>query len=168
MTFFELWGEAVVVASCIAAATGCFVLNRRVQRLASTERGIGKAVSEMSRSVGQFEELLVAAEGSTREASTILDEQLVQARRLVARLEMLGGAAPRTGTTSKPSPRPAAPADPLADIVPKGAAAATPTGQPGAGATMSNGSAQKRLADLAQRRATTATAAAGLGRGPQA
>ena len=168
MTLLELWGDAVVVASCIAAAIGCFVLNRRVQRLASTERGIGKAVSEMARSVGQFEELLVAAEGSTREASTILEEQLAQARRLVARLEMLAGAAPRTGATSKTPPRSAAPADPLADVVPKGAAVAAPTGQPGADATVSNGTAQKRLADLAQRRATIATAAAGLGRSPQA
>lgn len=105
MTLLELWGDAVVVASCIAAAIGCFVLNRRVERLASTERGIGKAVSEMARSVGQFEELLVAAEGSTREASTILEEQLAQARRLVARLEMLAGAAPRTAATSKAPPR---------------------------------------------------------------
>lgn len=168
MTILELWGEALIVASCIAAATGCFVLNRRVQRLASTERGIGKAVSEMSRSVGQFEELLVAAEGSTREASTILDEQLAQARRLVARLEMLGGAAPRTGTASKTPPRPAAATDPLADIVPKGGAVAAPTEQPGAGATMANGSAQKRLADLAQRRATIITDGTGLGRSPQA
>jgi hypothetical protein len=166
MTILELWGEALIVACCIAAATGCFVLNRRVQRLASTERGIGRAVSEMSRSVGQFEELLVAAEGSTREASTILDEQLAQARRLVARLEMLGGAAPRTGTTSKTPPRPAA--DPLADIGPKGGAVAAPTGQPGAGATMAHDSAQKRLADLAQRRATTVAGGTGLGRSPQA
>ena len=122
----------------------------------------------MARSVGQFEELLVAAEGSTREASTILEEQLAQARRLVARLEMLAGAAPRTGATSKAPPRSATPADPLADVVPKGAAVAAPTGQPGADATVSNGTAQTRLADLAQRRATIATAAAGLGRSPQA
>ena len=68
MTLLELLGEAVIVASCIAAAIGCFVLNRRVRLLASTERGVGKAVSEMSRSVGQFEKLLVAAEASAREA----------------------------------------------------------------------------------------------------
>jgi hypothetical protein len=50
MTFFELLellSEAILIASCIAAALGCFALNRRVGRLASTERGIGKAVSEM-------------------------------------------------------------------------------------------------------------------------
>jgi hypothetical protein len=165
MTLPELLIETVVVAACIAAAIGCFVLNRRVRRLASTERGIGKAVSEMSRSVGQFETLLVAAEASAREASTILDEQLAQARRLVARLELLGGAAPRTAATPQ---KPAAPADPLADVVPKGASVAAPTAHPAAGGATSNGTAQKRLADLAQRRATSASAAAALGRSPQA
>jgi hypothetical protein len=168
MTPFELLGDAIVVASCIAAAIGCFVLNRRVRHLASTERGIGKAVSEMSRSVGQFEELLVAAEESTREASTILDGQLAQARKLVARLEMLGGAAPRAAATPKTPQRSAAPADALADVVPKGASVAAPTGQPADGGAILNGAAQKRLADLAQRRATIANAAACLGRGPQA
>jgi hypothetical protein len=168
MTVLELLGETVVVASCLAAAIGCFVLNRRVRRLASTERGIGKAVSEMARSVGQFEKLLGAAEGSAREASTILDEQLAQARKLVARLEALEGAAPRSAAASKRSQGSATPPDRLADVVPKGAAVAATTGQPGADATGPNGIAQKRLADLAQRRATIATAAAGLGRSPQA
>jgi hypothetical protein len=164
MTFLELLSEAVVVAASVAAASGCFVLNRRVRRLASTERGIGKAVSEMSRSVGQFETLLVAAEQSTREASTILEEQLAQARKVVARLEMLAGAAPRPAAPQ----RSAAPADPLAEVVPKGASVAAPSGQPTAGGSTPNGSAQKRLADLAQRRATIANTAAGLGRSPQA
>jgi hypothetical protein len=164
MTFLELLSEAVVVAACGMAAIGCFVLNRRVRHLASTERGVGKAVSEMSRSVGQFETLLVAAEKSTREASTILDEQLAQARKLVARLEMLAGAAPRSVA---PSQKAGAPADPLADVVPRGAVA-TPARQPGAGVAMSNGGAQQRLADLAQRRMASADAALDLGRGPRA
>lgn len=168
MTSLELLSEAVVIAACIVAAIACFVLDRRVRRLASTERGIGKAVSEMSRSVGQFETLLVAAEESTREASTILDEQLAQARKLVARLEMLGGAAPRGAATPETRPKSAASADPLADVVPKGASMAAPTGQPAAGGATPNGTAQKRLADLAQRRATIANAAAGLGRSPRA
>jgi hypothetical protein len=166
MTFLELLSEAVVVAACVAAASGCFVLNRRVRRLASTERGIGKAVSEMSRSVGQFETLLVAAEQSTREASTILDEQLAQARKVVARLEMLAGAAPRPATPQ--APQRSATADPLAEVVPNGAAVAAPGGQPAAAGATPNGTAQKRLADLAQRRAPIANTAAGLGRSPQA
>jgi hypothetical protein len=157
MTSLELLQEAVVVAACVAAAIGCFVLHRRVRHLASTERGIGKAVSEMSRSVGQFETLLVAAEESTREASTILEEQLAQARKLVARLEMLAGAAPRAGAPRVPQ-KPASPADPLADVAPKGAATA--------GGATSNGTPGMRLADLAQRRASIAAAAAG--RAPQA
>jgi hypothetical protein len=169
MTFLELLSEAVIVAACSAAAIGCFVLNRRVSRLASTERGIGKAVSEMSHSVSQFETLLVAAEESTREASTVLDEQLVQARKLVARLEMLSGAAPRTAAatleTSRKSP---ASADPLADVEPRGATMTAQTGQPAAGGPTSNGTAQNRLAELAQRRATITTAAADLGRRPRA
>jgi hypothetical protein len=165
MTLPELLIEVLVIAACIAAATGCFILNRRVRHLASTERGIGKAVSEMSRSVDQFERLLVAAEGSTREASTILDEQLAQARRLVARLEMLAGAAPRAAAAPQ---KVAASADPLADIVPKGAGVAGPTPPSAASGPMSAGTAQKRLADLAQRRAASADVAAGAGRGAQA
>jgi hypothetical protein len=167
MTLFELLSETVLVAACAAAAIGCFVLSRRVRRLASTERGIGKAVSEMSRSVGQFETLLVAAEESTREASTILDEQLTQARKLVARLERLGGAAPRTAASPEAPSKPAASADPLADVVPKGASGAASTGAWAAGEATSNGTAQTRLASLAQRRAAMTSAAAGLGRGPR-
>jgi hypothetical protein len=167
MTFLELLTEAVVVAACGVAAIGCFVLNRRVRRLASTERGIGKAVSEMSGSVGRFETLLVAAEESTRETSAILDEQLAQARKLVARLETLTGAARRTATAEAPL-KPASSADPLADVVPKGAPVSAPTGPRAAAGPTSNGAAQKRLADLAQRRATIANAAAGLGRSPRA
>jgi hypothetical protein len=165
MTFLELLSEVVVVAACGMAAIGCFVLNRRVRHLASTERGVGKAVSEMSRSVDHFETLLVAAEKSTREASTILDEQLAEARKLVARLEMLAGAAPRSVA---PSQKAGAPADPLADVVPRGVSVATPTRQPAAGVATSNGGAQQRLADLAQRRMASADAAVDLGRGPRA
>jgi hypothetical protein len=165
MTFLELLSEAVVVAACGMAAIGCFVLNRRVRHLASTERGVGKAVSEMSRSVGQFETLLVAAEKSTREASTILDEQLAQARKLVARLELLAGAAPRSVAASQKA---GASADPLADVVPRGTSVATPTRQPAASVATSNGGAQQRLADLAQRRMASADAAVDLGRGPRA
>jgi hypothetical protein len=167
MTFLAPLSDVVVVAACIGAALGCFVLNQRVRRLASTERGIGKAVSEMARSVGQFETLLAAAEASTREASTILDEQLDQARKLVARLEMLAGGAPRPAA-APPPPRKAATADPLAEVVPKGAAVAAPTTPPAAGVATSNDTAQMRLADLAQRRARIADTAAGLGRGPRA
>jgi hypothetical protein len=168
MTFLAPLSEVVVVAACIAAAIGCFVLNRRVRRLASTERGIGKAVSEMARSVGQFETLLVAAEASTREASTILDEQLAQARKLVARLEMLAGAAPRPAAAPQTPHKAAVPADPLAEVVPKGAAVAAPTTPSAAGMATSNGTAQMRLADLVQRGATIADTAAGLGRSPRA
>ncbi len=159
MTDLQLLSEALAIASCVAALIGCFVLNRRVQRLASTERGIGKAVSEMSRSVDQFEKLLVAAEGSTREASTILDGQLAQARQLAARLETLEGAAPRAAAPRTPT------ADPLADVVPKGAALAAPPRPTAAGGMAANGSAQERLADLARQRAMVANAAAGLSRG---
>jgi hypothetical protein len=166
MTFFELLSESIVVTACIAAAIGCFVLDRRVRRLASTERGIGKAVSEMSRSVSQFETLLVAAEESTREASTILDEQLAQARKLVARLEMLGGAPPRTATTPRTPQK--SPADPLADVVPKGASMAASAPPLPADGMTPDGTAQERLADLARRRAAIANAAAGLGRSAQA
>jgi hypothetical protein len=168
MTLFEMSSEVVVVAACVAAAIGCFVLNRRVRRLASTERGIGKAVSEMSRSVGHFETLLVAAEESTREASTILDEQLAEARKLVARLERLGGGTPRTAATPEAPSKAAPPADPLADVVPKGVPLAAPTGPRAAGGANLNGTAQTRLASLAQRRATMANAAAGSGRSPRA
>jgi hypothetical protein len=168
MTFLAPLSDVVVVAACIGAALGCFVLNQRVRRLASTERGIGKAVSEMARSVGQFETLLAAAEASTREASTILDEQLDQARKLVARLEMLAGGAPRPAAAPQPPRKAAAPADPLAEVVPKGAAVAAPTTPPAAGIGTSNDTAQMRLADLAQRRARIADTAAGLGRGPRA
>jgi hypothetical protein len=164
MTSLELLKDAVVVAACVAAAIGCFVLHRRVRHLASTERGIGKAVSEMSRSVGQFETLLLAAEESTREASTILEEQLAQARKLVARLEMLGGAAPRAAAPSTPQ-KAASPADPLADVAPKRAAVAAPAAQPAAGGATSNGTPRMRLAGLAQRQAAIAAAAAG--RSPQ-
>jgi hypothetical protein len=167
MTFLAPLSDVVVVAACIAAALGCFVLNRRVRRLASTERGIGKAVSEMARSVGQFETLLAAAEASTREASTILDEQLDQARKLVTRLEMLAGGAPRPAAPQPPR-KATAPAEPLAEVVPKGAAVAAPTTPPAAGVATSNDTAQMRLADLVQRRATIADTAAGLGRGPRA
>jgi hypothetical protein len=167
MTFLEPLSEAIVVAACIAAAIGCFVLDRRVRRLASTERGIGKAVSEMSRSVGQFETLLVAAEQSTREASTILDEQLAQARKLVARLELLAGAPPRTAAAPR-TPQKSASADPLADVVPKGASEPAPTAPPAAGGMTPDGTAQQRLADLARRRAAIANGATGLGRSAQA
>jgi hypothetical protein len=168
MTLLAPLSDVVVVVACIAAAIGCFVLNRRVRRLASTERGIGKAVSEMARSVGQFETLLTAAEASTREASAILDEQFAQARKLVARLELLTGAAARSAAAPQTLHKAPSPADPLAEVVPKGAALAAPSAPGAAAGATSNGTAQMRLADLAHRRATIADTAAGLGRSPRA
>jgi hypothetical protein len=168
MTLLNLAAEAVVVVACMAAVLGCFVLNRRIRRLASTEAGIGKAMSEMARAVDQFEKLLLAAGESTREASIILDEQLAQARTMVARLDTLHGAASRIAGAAKAPQRSATPADPLADVVPKGAAVTAAAGQSAAGGATSNGTAQERLADLARQRAMAANAAAGLGRGARA
>jgi hypothetical protein len=161
MTVFDVLSDAAILLACVAAAGGCFALNRRIRRLASTELGIGKAVSEMARSVTQFEALLAAAEGSTREASQILDEQLAQARKLVARLEAIAGVVPRTAA---PTPRkPTVSDDPLSEVVPKGAVLAEAAGK-GASA-IEKGSAQGRLAELAsQRRAMSSSAATGPGR----
>ena len=166
MTVFELLSDAAIVAACTAAAAGCFALYWRIRRLASTERGIGKAVSEMSRSVAQFEALLAAAEQSTREASAILDEQLAQARKLLGRLEAAAGAAPRAAS---PRPEPSAGPvvkDPLSDVVPRGIAPAEAPGKRAAsGSAAPDGDAQKRLAELALRRfAAGSGAAAGLRR----
>jgi len=165
MNLVELLSDAAVLAACAAAAAGCFALNRRVRRLASTELGIGKAVSEMSRSVAQFETLLAAAEGSTRDASAILDEQLAQARKLVARLEAIAGAArPSASTIAAASRKPGASGDPLSDVVPKGVARPEAAKRSVEDGTAPNGSAQMRLADLAlRRRATNEGAAPGGG-----
>ena len=157
MTLLELLADAAVVASCLAAAIGCFVLNRRVRTLSSTEAGVGKAVKEMSRSVHQFEKLLVAAEASAREATTILDEQLVHARRLVAQLETLGGAAPRAGVAKTA----VGASDPLADVAPKGASVATTAARPAPGKAVADGAAQRRLAELARQYGAAADVAAG-------
>jgi hypothetical protein len=165
MNVVELLSDAAILAACAAAAAGCFALNRRVRRLASTELGIGKAVSEMSRSVAQFEALLAAAEESTRDASAILDEQLAQARKLVARLEAIAGAAHRPASTMAEASRKApASGDPLSDVVPKGAARPEAGKRSVEGGTPPNGSAQMRLADLAlRRRATNESPAPGRG-----
>jgi len=167
MTVFELLSDAAIVAACAAAAAGCFALYWRIRRLASTERGIGKAVSEMSRSVAQFEALLAAAEESTREASAILDEQLAQARKLLGRLEAAAGAAASRAASPRPEPS-AGPVvkDPLSDVVPRGIAAAEAPGRrAAAGSAAPDGDAQKRLAELALRRfAAGSGAAAGLRR----
>jgi hypothetical protein len=165
MNVVELLSDAAILAACAAAAAGCLALNRRVRRLASTELGIGKALSEMSRSVAQFEALLAAAEESTRDASAILDEQLAQARKLVARLEAIAGAAHRPASTMAEASRKApASGDPLSDVVPKGAARPEAGKRSVEGGTPPNGSAQMRLADLAlRRRATNESPAPGRG-----
>jgi hypothetical protein len=171
MTMVEFLSDAAMVIVCAAAAVGCFVVNQRVRRLASSERGIGKAVSDMARSVTEFETLLAAAEASTREASAILDDQLDQARKLVARLSAIAGAA--THPASAPpatAGKVAEPGDPLADVVPKGASLANGAGK----RSIESGSAPserplKRLADLAQqRKATSSSGAAGPVRSAQA
>jgi len=170
MNIVELLIDAAILAACAAAAAGCFALNRRVRRLASTELGIGKAVSEMSRSVAQFETLLAAAEESTRAASAILDEQLDQARKLVARLEAIAGAArPPASAMAEVSRRAPASGDPLSDVVPKGVARPEAGKRSAEGGTAPNGSAQMRLAELAlRRRATNGSPPPGPGRGAPA
>jgi hypothetical protein len=168
MTIFQLLSNVVIVVLCAAAAIGCFVLNRRIRRLASSERGIGKAMSEMSRSVTQFETLLAAAEQSTREASAILDEQLGQACKLVARLEAIAKAAARPASTTPANSRKTAESgDPLADVVPKGASFAEPGNRRSSGGeSAANGSALQQLGNLAlQRRAIDAGSAAGRAAG---
>jgi hypothetical protein len=142
----------MIAAACAAAAAGCFALNRRVQRLASTELGIGKAVSEMSLAVSRFEAVLAAAEKSTREASAILEEQLVQARRLVVRLEPTA-ALPRAAAAVRETSGKTTTGDPLSDVVPKGSSPAAVGGQAGACGPAPS-VAEKQLADLALRRST--------------
>jgi hypothetical protein len=164
MISFGLLGDAAIIAACAAAAAGCFALNRRVRALASTELGIGKALSEMTRAVSHFEALLAAAETSTREASSILDEQLTQARRLIGRLEAIASAASRPAPVPAAVTKPAAVEDPLSDVTPKGFSPTTAQ-RPPAGRPAANGTAQGRLAELAlRRRAAAPNAAAATGK----
>jgi hypothetical protein len=109
------------IAACLAVATGCFVLYRRVQRLESTEGGIGRAIVEMSQSVSRLQEALAAAEDAARDASARFDERLAEARHLARSL----GAKTPAGESSRPlraagaatdAPR----HDPLADVAPRG------------------------------------------------
>ncbi|MGH6945651.1 MAG: DUF6468 domain-containing protein [Geminicoccaceae bacterium] len=144
MSVFIPLSEALLIAACIAAAAGCFLLNRRMRRLQSTEEGIGKAVADMSRSASQFEETLARAESSARGASETLDARIDQAEALLQRLEAIvlaGAGAPsaRNLPSGTRSGRGAA-SDPLADIVPKGFAASG-AGKKGPGAARSGAAA---------------------------
>jgi hypothetical protein len=138
MTVFDLLSDSLIMTVCVASAIGCFLVNRRIRRLESTEIGIGKAIAEMSRSLARLQDALIAAERAACDASARLDARIGQARALAAQLEAAGA----TGSTARPARSAGRTAildgDPLADIVPRGlapnAAPATAiTGKPDAG-----------------------------------
>jgi hypothetical protein len=122
MTALELLTNGLIVAVCAASAAGCFLVNRRIRRLESTEIGIGKAIAELSRSLARLQEALAAAEGAALDASARLEARIGQAKVLAERLET-AGVAGRTGRPASSQARGAGEdADPLADIVPRGLA----------------------------------------------
>jgi hypothetical protein len=113
--------DLLSIVACWAVATSCFFLYRRVRRLESTEGGIGKAVVEMSQSVGRLQQALAAAEEAAREASARFDERLAEARALASSLgsKRRAGENPEPSAASKRAPD-TRQRDPLADVAPRG------------------------------------------------
>ena len=148
MTVFDLLSDSLIMVVCVASAIGCFLVNRRIRRLESTEIGIGKAIAEMSRSLARLQDALVAAERAASEASARLDARIGQARTLAERLEAAGA----TGVAARSTPRAEVSGpDPLADIVPRGfapdgaAAPAAPLSGEAEAEPVPNGHALARL-----------------------
>jgi hypothetical protein len=52
MTMVEFLSDAAMVIVCAAAAVGCFVVNQRVRRLASSERARDRQGSERHGALG--------------------------------------------------------------------------------------------------------------------
>jgi len=140
----DLIADGLLIAGALSAAFYCFVLSRRVRRLANLDDGLGAAIAQLSRQVDDMRKALQATQATSEGALAALSARISDAEALAGRLEELGEEyAPRRPTKAKQK-KPAAKPKPNVDV----ARASKPTGQARAASTAVKPDIAARLASL--------------------
>lgn len=92
-----LIADGLVIAAALTAAIYCMVLARRVQRLASLDRGLGAGIAQLSRQVDELTAALGAAKRASSGASKDLRDLTARAEIAAGRLELLLATLHETG-----------------------------------------------------------------------
>lgn len=84
-----LIADILMIAGALGAAFYCYVLSRRLAKLADLEGGVGGAVSTLSAQVTEMTAALTHAQAAARQSSRSLSDATERAEAAAKRLELL-------------------------------------------------------------------------------
>ena len=85
----DLVADALLLGGALCACLYCFVLSRRLKKLASFESGLGGAIAVLSTQVDDMQRVLKETEATAGEASSQLKELVQEAEDAAGNLEVL-------------------------------------------------------------------------------
>lgn len=103
MTFFA---DILLAAGALGVGVYCFVLSRRLRRLAQLEGGVGGAIAVLSAQVDDMTRLLQAARKAAEDSAAALDAQTRRADSAARRLELMMAALHDLPEPEAPAPIP--------------------------------------------------------------
>lgn len=84
-----LIADIVLIAAALGATFYCVVLSRRLNRFTDLEKGVGGAISALSKQVDDMTRTLKSAQGAATASATSLGALTVRAEDAAKRLELL-------------------------------------------------------------------------------
>lgn len=81
--------DIVIAAGALLAAAYCLLLSRRLRNLTRLDGEVGKAIAMLSQQVDALTHALKAAENSTAQADTHLQDKITRAEAAARKLELL-------------------------------------------------------------------------------
>lgn len=85
----DLIADALLLGGALSACLYCFVLSRRLKKLASFESGLGGAIAVLSTQVDDMQRVLKETEATAGEASSQLRDLVQEAEDVAGNLDVL-------------------------------------------------------------------------------
>lgn len=85
----SLIADGLLIATCLTAAIYCYVLARRLKQFASTEKGIGQQILQLSATLEETRSALKEAQAGAKTDAAALERNIAEARKLATQLRNL-------------------------------------------------------------------------------
>ena len=121
----DLIADALLLGGALCACIYCFVLSRRLKKLASFESGLGGAIAVLSTQVDDMQRVLKETEATAGEASAQLKDLVQEAEDAAGNLEVLLASLTDV-QEAPPAPAPTPAPAPMAPVAAEAPAPAEP------------------------------------------
>ena len=84
----SLIADGLLIVTCLTTAIYCYVLSRRLKRLANTDEGIGQQITQFNAALDETRTAYTDLKGEAQRASDRLIKEVAAARKVAAKLQV--------------------------------------------------------------------------------